>query len=288
MQLGDFECLEVIEGYFRLDGGAMFGSVPKTMWDKVAPPDAENRILLALRTLLIRTGERNILVDTGIGHKWNEKLAAIFCIDHSQHDIHKGLQKHGLAVEDITDVILTHFHFDHAGGATYYDNHGNLKLTFPNAHWYVHRANVELSKKPNPKDKASYLPENILPVLESGKVTILEGGDGVTQPVDILPGIEGIVSYGHTTGMMMPRVKSKGESLVYLADLIPTHVHIPNAWVMGYDLYALTTMEEKQQLLSQAQRDNTILYFEHDPDFPACHLAVDDKARHSAGPKVAI
>ena len=277
MNLGNFECYEVVEGYFRLDGGAMFGSVPKALWEKVAPADEQNRIHMALRALLILQDKRAILVDTGIGRKFPAKFEKMYGIDHSQTDIHHALAKHTLTVGDITDVILTHFHFDHAGGVSYRDEKGALQLTFPNAQYWVHRDNVKLCRQPNPKDRASYLEENIQPVLESGKVTILEDGR------EFLPGISGFISYGHTTGLLCPRVESMGKSILYCADLIPMVAHIPLAYIMGYDLYASTTMQEKQYVMDQAIADHTALFFVHDPVIAACHVQIDDKGRYSAG-----
>lgn len=258
MQIGAYEIFTVESGYTWLDGGAMFGVVPKTLWNKTNPADEQNRIQLALRTMVIRDAKRTILVDTGVGHKMNEKLSRIYNVDHSRYDLVSGLHEKGIAPEDVTDVIVTHMHFDHIGGATYYDG-DRLQLTFPNAQYYVQGEQWYWANHPSDKDRASYMPENFTPIEAAGKLTQLDG------PKELFPGIELLVMYGHTPGMQLPKISDGKTTLLYCADLMPTASHIPLPYIMGYDNHPLTTLEEKKRLLPKAVRENWILVFEHDP-----------------------
>ena len=257
MKIGSYELHSIETGRFGLDGGAMFGIVPKTIWSKLNPSDDENRIDLALRTLLITGNKRNILVDNGIGTKFSEKYKKIYKIDHSKYNLDSSLKKYNLETRDITDVILTHLHFDHAGGSTYKED-GELKLTFPNATYYVQKANYEWALTPNEKERGSYLKENFVPVLEKGKLQLVEG------KFDIIPHIDVIFSDGHTVGLQLVRISDEKNTLVYCADLIPTTSHIKLPYIMGYDIDPLKIIQEKKELLSTACSDSWILFFEHD------------------------
>lgn len=257
MKIGSYELHSIETGRFGLDGGAMFGIVPKTIWNKLNPSDDENRIDLALRTLLITGNKRNILVDNGIGTKFSEKYKKIYKIDHSKYNLDSSLKRYNLETRDITDVILTHLHFDHAGGSTYRED-GELKLTFPNATYYVQKANYEWALIPNDKERGSYLKENFIPVLEKGKLQLVEG------KFEIIPHIDVIISDGHTTGLQLVRISDKKNTLVYCADLIPTTSHIKIPYIMGYDIEPLKIMREKKELLSKACSDNWTLFLEHD------------------------
>ncbi len=259
MKIGKYEIYAIETGRFKLDGGAMFGIVPKTIWEKLNPSDEKNRIELALRTLLIIGNDKRILVDTGIGKKWEEKYTEIYGIDHTKYTLEDSLAKIGLKTDDITDVILTHLHFDHAGGATMIDSDGIIKPTFKNATYYVQKRNLELAMNPNEKDRASYLPENFLPLIEFNQLEIIEG------EFEIFDGIEIITSDGHTFGQQLVKVSDGEKTIVYCGDLIPTSSHIPIPYVMAYDLQPLITMEEKKKLLKRAVDENWILFFEHDP-----------------------
>lgn len=259
MQIGPYEIFTLETGYFRLDGGAMFGVVPKTLWQKTNPADADNRILLALRTMVIRDESRTILVDAGIGTKMNEKMSYIYAIDHSEYDLVNALSERGIAREDITDVILTHLHFDHTGGATYYDENGVVRLTFPNATYHVQGEQWHWANHPADKDKASYLKENFKHIAEEGKLHELSG------PGTLFPGIDMLVVYGHTHGMQLPKVSDGTQTLLYCADLVPTASHIPLPYIMGYDNNPLITLEEKKRILPRAVDEGWILVFEHDP-----------------------
>ncbi len=270
MRIGPYELTSIETGWMALDGGAMFGVVPRALWSRHIEPDERGRIGLALRALLIEEqggSGRRILVDTGIGQKWDPKGADIFGIDHSRLELERSLAERGLATSDITDVLLTHLHFDHAGGAT--KKMGDTIVpTFENATYYVQKANLEWAQSPTDKDRASYLPENFEALLREG---VLELTDG---PGEWLPGIELILSDGHTRAMQLPHIHGPEGHLTYCADLIPTSVHVPTPWVMAYDNFPLTTMEEKRGTLDRAMAEDWTLFFEHDPFGPAAKVEV--------------
>ncbi len=257
MKIGQYEIFTIESGYAWLDGGAMFGVIPKILWNKTNPADELNRIQLALRTMVIKSADKTILVDTGVGQKMNEKLSKIYNVDHSNYELVKGLAARSIQPEDITDVIVTHLHFDHVGGATYYDGE-NLKLTFPNATYHVQGEQWYWANNPSMKDRASYMPENFKPIEKAGKLNELSG------PVELFPGIEMLVMYGHTAGMQLPKISDSETTLLYCADLMPTASHIPLPYIMGYDNNPLITLEEKKRILPQAVEENWILVFEHD------------------------
>ncbi len=257
MKISSYELHSIETGRFGLDGGAMFGIVPSTLWSKLNPPDDQNRIDLALRVLLIMGNKRNILVDNGIGTKFPEKYEEIYKIDHSKYNLESSLKRFNLETGNITDVILTHLHFDHAGGSTYEED-GEYKLTFPNATYYVQKANYEWALTPNDKEQGSYLKENFVPVLEKGKLQLVEG------KFEIIPHIDVIISDGHTVGLQLVKVSDEANTLVYCADLIPTTSHIKIPYIMGYDIEPLKIMREKKELLSLACNDNWTLFLEHD------------------------
>jgi len=258
MQIGPYEVFTIETGYVSLDGGAMFGVVPKTLWSKSNPPDEQNRILLAMRILVIRSADKLILVDAGVGHKMNEKLNQIYKVDHQREELLSGLAGHGIRPEQVTDVIITHLHFDHIGGATYYDN-GLLRLTFPNAIHHVQGEQWHWAMNPSEKDRASYMPENYQPIAEAGKLNILPG------PGQLYPGIELLVMYGHTHGMQLPKISAGDQTILYTADLIPTASHIPLPYIMAYDNNPMITLQEKKRLLPQIAAGKWTLVFEHDP-----------------------
>lgn len=270
MKIGPYEIFTIQTGFVSLDGGAMFGVVPKALWNKTNPADEFNRIKLALRTMVIRDEDRTILVDAGVGTKMTDKLNKIYNVDPSQHNLPKGLAMKGIAPADITDVIVTHLHFDHVGGATYYDN-GELKLTFPNAHYYVQGEQWHWANNPSEKDHASYMLENFQPLWDAGKLIELDG------PQEIFPGIEMLVMYGHTHGMQLPKISDGATTLLYCADLMPTASHIPLPYIMGYDNNPLITLEEKKRLLQRIVAEKWILVFEHDPFRAAGTVALTEK-----------
>lgn len=258
------QLLPLSDGFFGLDGGAMFGVVPRPLWEKTNPPDERNRIRLALRPLLILSGPHKVLVDTGIGDKWDAKDSDIYRIEKTD-TLDRSLTRHGLAPDDITHVVLTHLHFDHAGGATRLEN-GKPVPRFPNARYVVQRAEWEDANKPNRRSRAAYRSENFLPLQEAGLLQLVEG------TTELLPGIELLHTGGHTRGLQLVRVRSTGSTAVFWSDLIPTRAHIATPYIMGYDLYPLVTMETKERLVSEACNERWLCFLEHDPEVVAGHF----------------
>ena len=258
MKIGPYRIVSLETGRFGLDGGAMFGVVPKTLWSRTNPSDERNRIPLAMRALLILDEKRKILVDVGCGHKFPDKLKGIYRLDHSRYTLLGSLEGHGIEPEDITDVILTHFHFDHAGGATCFRK-GRLELTFPSARHYIQQRQWERALKPSEKDRGSYMPMDIEPFHDHPQLTILDG------PLELFPGLHLLISNGHTPGLQMVKIQDGDTTLFYCGDMMPTASHLPLPYLMGYDLYPLTTIEEKRHYLQQACEGNWIIALEHDP-----------------------
>jgi len=258
LQLGAWSVHTLEAGAIRLDGGSMFGSVPKPVWSKTNPADDRNRIAMVTRCLLLEGEGRRILVDIGVGDKFTPKLVDIYAVDHGEHSLERSLAALGLGVEDVTDLVLTHLHFDHAGGATRLQG-GVLTPRLPRAHVYVQRRNWENAQRPNPRERASYMAENFVPLMEAG---VLRLWDGPQRP---WPGIELFTAEGHTRGQQLLRVSGKEGVLYFVADLIPmaTHVRIP--FVMGYDISAIETMGEKRDLLTRAAGEGAWICLEHDP-----------------------
>lgn len=257
MKLGRFELHAVSDGFFRLDGGAMFGIVPKVVWEKVTRVDEQNRIYLSLTTLLVRTGSANVLVDTGIGSKHDPKFVSNYAVDRFT-TVADGLRKLGLGVEDIDHVVLSHLHFDHAGGATVRKN-GELVPQFPRAKYVIQRGMWEEAQDPNPRTKGSYLPDDFLPLEKHGAVRFVDGD------AEVVPGVRVSVSGGHVKHHQIVYVESEGRTAVYWADLLPTTNHVKPAWVMGYDLYPHEVASLKVKLLERAVREEWVNVFEHDP-----------------------
>jgi glyoxylase-like metal-dependent hydrolase (beta-lactamase superfamily II) len=272
LTLGRYRLAAVLDGTFALDGGAMFGVVPRPLWEKQAPPDGRNRVRLAARCLLAldEGARRAILVDDGLGEKWDAKRTDIYAIDRSSGGIDSGLEGVGLARRDITDVVLTHLHFDHVGGTTRRGPAGALELTFPNATFHVQRRHWQWAHAPTEKDAGSYLAENFALLEHAGRLHLIEG-EG-----ELFPDLELIVSEGHTVAQQLPRFHGGGTHLTHCGDIIPTRAHVRVPWVMAYDLYPLTTIEEKKMLLAEALEDDGILFFGHDPDIAACRLHEKD------------
>lgn len=265
MKFGNFELFVLSDGVFHLDGGAMFGVVPKVLWEKLNPPDASNRIRLGLNCLLIKTARENILVDTGVGTIYNDKFASMFGIEKPTNLL-KGLAGLGIKPKDITKVILTHLHFDHAGGNCWKDANGQIHLTFPNATYFVRQGELEYAKNPDPRSKGSYFPHNWEPLMASRQLEIISGDR------EIIPGISTQVTGGHTRDHQIVKVQSGDRTACFLADLVPTDSHLKTVYVMGYDLYPKTTMEMKEKVLKQAFRENWLLIFEHAPNVTAGFL----------------
>lgn len=244
-------------GLFKLDGGAMFGVVPKKLWQKHVPADADNLCTWAMRCLLVEMNQKLVLIDTGMGNKQDAKFFGHYQ-PQSDHSLVEAIAKAGFGAHEITDVLLTHLHFDHCGGAVT-RNGDKLTLTFPNATVHVGKEQWHwATPAPNAREKASFLPENILPIQQSGQLNLLDK----TQMG--LEGFDFAHVYGHTEGMLLPILHYKGRKVIFMADLIPAAAHVPLAWVMGYDMRPLQTLTEKEQILKQAATENWVLFFEHD------------------------
>ena len=259
LALGAWTAHTLETGFLWLDGGSMFGSVPKALWNRTNPADEKNRIRLAMRCLLLAGEGRRILVDDGVGDKFTPRFGEIYRIELEPHTLERSLESLGLAPDDITDVVLTHLHFDHAGGSTRRSG-DRLVPRLPRARYHVQRRNWENASAPNPRERASYLPENFMPLLEAGVVTLWDG------PQRPWPGIELFTADGHTRGQQLVRVSGGGETLYFVADLIPTASHVRIPFVMGYDMAAIETMAEKRALLERACRENAWICLEHDPE----------------------
>ncbi|MBN2362022.1 MAG: MBL fold metallo-hydrolase [Deltaproteobacteria bacterium] len=254
------------DGRFALDGGAMFGIVPKPLWSRRIGADDQNRIPMALRCLLLQTGDRLILVDTGIGSRWSQKETAIYAIDHREQDLVRSLKAAGFAPEDVTDVVLTHLHFDHAGGALRTGADGDLGLTFGRARHHLQRRHLAWAQAASDKDRGSFRGEDIARLMDSGQVRLRDGGG------ELAPGIELVVCEGHTVAQQVVRASDGSRTLLYCGDVVPTAAHLRLPWIMGYDLQPLATLEEKRSLLTRAAADDWLLVFEHDPVVAACRV----------------
>jgi glyoxylase-like metal-dependent hydrolase (beta-lactamase superfamily II) len=266
-RIGGWAIHAIETGFLRLDGGSMFGSVPKPLWSKLQPADERNRIRLAMRCLLLVGHGRVVLVDDGMGAKSSAKLADIYGIE-AEPSLERSLASLGMGVEDVTDVVLTHLHFDHAGGSTKLES-GRLVPRLPRARYAVQRRNLENARKPNPRERASYLPENFEPLCEA---RVLDTWDGPGAPY---PGVEVIPVNGHTRGQQLVRVSGDEGAVYFVADLVPTASHVRIPFVMGYDVAAIETMEEKRGLLGRAAAENAWVLIEHDPTIAFGRPAVD-------------
>lgn len=271
MQIGDYKLHSVQTGLFKLDGGAMFGVVPKNLWQRTNPADEQNRIEMCTRALLLDNGNRKILTDSGIGYKLSDKINKIYDVDFSEYTLEKSLAALNLKREDITDVILTHLHFDHTGGSTYYDEEKNLKLSFPNAVYHVQKKQYEWALNPTDRDKASFFPENYKPLEDNKVLNFFDGESEFDKNITLLP------VNGHTSNMQMIKVSDGDKTLLYTADLIPTAGHIPAPFIMGYDLFPLTTLDEKKKYLKDIADNNWTVFFEHDPHNECATVEANEK-----------
>ncbi|MBI3352433.1 MAG: MBL fold metallo-hydrolase [Nitrospirae bacterium] len=265
MKLGRFNLFYLTDGTFRLDGGAMFGVVPKVIWQKECPADSLNRILLALGVLLIQADGKNILVDTGIGNKGNPKFNDIYQVNRSPF-LEAELKKHGLTPDSIDIVINTHLHFDHAGGNTRINSSGELAPGFPNARYYIQRKEWEFAFTLNERTKGSYLLENYSLLEKTGQLVFLDGDQ------DILEGVAVVETPGHTEHHQSIVVSSEKQKACFLGDLIPTTAHLSPPYIMGYDLFPLTTLQTKKKILQQAHEERWLLFFQHDPKIRSGYL----------------
>ena len=273
--VGDLELISVCDGFFRLDGGAMFGVVPKPMWERKAPPDPRNRITLAMRPLIVR-GVRTMIVDAGLGDKENEKFCDIYGVERSRNLDHT-LAEAGLSPEDIDIVLASHLHFDHAGGFTIRDANGGLRPRFPRAQNVVRRGEWDDAMHPHARNRASYLSDNYAPLAGAGVLHLVD--DDQT----IMPGVTVHRTGGHTMHHQIVAIESAGKRAAFVADLIPTTAHAPDTWITGFDLYPMHTLQAKVRVAREAIDHNTLVFFEHDPVVPAGYVREQD-GKHSIQP----
>ncbi|MEO6489631.1 MAG: MBL fold metallo-hydrolase [Ferruginibacter sp.] len=257
-------------GYFKLDGGAMFGVVPKSIWNKLNPADENNMCSWALRCLLIEDGKRLILIDNGMGNKQDDKFFGHYYL-HGNDTLDNSLAVHGFSRADITDVFLTHLHFDHCGGSI--ERSGDkLVPAFKNAVYWSNERHWKWATEPNDREKASFLKENILPIRESGQLKFIE-----SSAADFPAQLAVRQVFGHTDAMMLPQINHNGRTIIYMADLLPSAAHIPLPYVMAYDMFPLTTLNEKRSFLMEAVENDYVLFFEHDPIMECCTLQMTEK-----------
>lgn len=273
MKLGAFEIYPVSDGRFRLDGGAMFGVVPKVLWGKCCPADELNRISLSLTALLIRASGKNILVDTGLGPKEDEKLHCMFAVERTP-TILESLKRLGLGPDDIHLVINTHLHFDHAGGNTIRETDGSIRPAFPKARYLIQQGEFEDAVRANERTRASYRQDNFAPIAHINQWEFLHGD------TEVVPGVTAVVTAGHTRCHQSIRIESEGEVAFFLGDLIPTVSHLPLPYIMGYDLFPIQTLETKRWVLDRAFEQRWLLLFEHDPVVQGGYVWRDQEGKY--------
>jgi glyoxylase-like metal-dependent hydrolase (beta-lactamase superfamily II) len=273
LKLGELEFQIVSDGSVRLDGGAMFGVIPKPMWEKKFPPDSRNRIQMGMNSLLIRTAGKTVLVETGAGEKWDARRSDMFGFDPPPRLVDR-LALRGVRPKDIDIVLNTHLHFDHCGGNTHLEGDRAVP-SYPNAVYMVQKGEFEHAQNPNERDRASYLSQNFMPVQESGQWQFLEGDQ------EIVPGVEVVRAPGHNADMQCVILRGGGKSALFFADLVPTSAHLPPAWIMGFDLYPMLTLENKKKWIGQVAREGWLALFVHDPAVPAAMLVEDEGVVHA-------
>jgi methylmalonyl-CoA epimerase len=263
--VGDFELISLFDGFFRLDGGAMFGVVPKALWEKKAPADDLNRITLAMRPLVVRDGSRTMLIDAGLGDKEGEKFHQMYAVDRAR-TLEHALADAGIAPDDIDIVLASHLHFDHAGGFTVRDASGRVRPRFPRARYVVRQGEWNDAVHPHGRNRASYLPDHFVPLAEAGVL------DLVDEDQAVMPGVRVQRTGGHTMHHQIVWIESGGDRAVFLADLMPTSAHLPDAWIMGYDLYPMDSLFARQAFGREVAGRDTLVFFEHDPAIPAAFI----------------
>ena len=259
-------------GFFKLDGGAMFGVVPKSIWQRTNPADENNLCTWAMRCLLVQDADRLILIDNGIGYKQDERFLKHYHL-HGDDTLERSLSKNGFSKDDITDVFLTHLHFDHCGGSIERLDDGSLVPAYKNATYWSNKEHWDWAVHPNDREKASFLKENILPIQESGQLKFIDTSDGIafTEHIRIR------FAYGHTDAMMLPQISYGEKTILYMADMLPSIGHIPMPYVMAYDMFPLKTLNEKKKFLEEALQNNYILFLQHDPVNECCTLQETEK-----------
>jgi glyoxylase-like metal-dependent hydrolase (beta-lactamase superfamily II) len=280
LPLGDFELTVCTDGTYKLDGGAMFGVVPKPLWEKRTPADDQNRIMLGLNTVVVRTGKQIVLIETGIGNKQSEKMREIHC---NQELLPQSLAAAGIRPEDVDIVINTHLHFDHCGWNTTLHADGSVTPTFPKARYFAHRGEVEHGHLQLDRDRISYLSPNYDPLIASGQMTLLDTA-GIRANPEICPGISVELFPGHTAQMMAVHIESKPcgsavQHACYISDLIPTSAHLDPTWVMGYDLNPLETIAQRERFYQRAIPENWLVLFTHDHQTPATHIGLNERGK---------
>jgi glyoxylase-like metal-dependent hydrolase (beta-lactamase superfamily II) len=272
LALGDFELTILSDGHYFADGGAMFGVIPRVLWEKRIKPDERNRIEMGLNSLLIRDGKRTVLVETGIGPKLPEKEQRIY---GNQARLLHSFEEAGVSPEEVDVVINTHLHFDHCGYNTYYDRNGRPMPAFPRARYYVQRGEWEHAQNPNPRDYVSYKSDNYNPLVESGRMELIAGDR------EIVPGVSVRVYPGHTRDMQAVLIQSRGQTACYISDLVPTTNHLDIAWGMAYDSWPLEVMEQKRRFYAEAIPNRWLVIFTHDHFRPCGYIQQDEKGKYS-------
>jgi glyoxylase-like metal-dependent hydrolase (beta-lactamase superfamily II) len=277
MQFGDFRLEIVPDTEFRLDGGAMFGVVPRTLWSRVCPPDDQNRIRMNMNCVFLETNSERILIESGIGEKWSDRHKEMYGITR-ERSLPESLRAiAGVAAEDISIVINTHLHFDHAGGNTSVNDEAKVNPAFPNARYFVSQDELEHAEHPSERDRASYFPENWRPLIDSGQLETKEA------EYEVVPGLRMETYPGHNRSMQCWRLQSDGQTMFGFADLVPMRAHVAYPWIMGYDLFPTETLETKKKLLPQAAREGWACLFYHDPDQPLCKLIEENGKLRAIG-----
>jgi len=275
MQFGNYRVEIIPDTEFRLDGGAMFGVVPRNLWSRMCPPDEQNRIRMNMNCVFIDSGSERVLIETGIGEKWSVKQSDIYGINRQRSLAASLRDLAAVSPEEITIVVNTHLHFDHAGGNTTYERAERAVPAFPNARYFVSKSEWEHAESPNERDRASYLSDNWRPLKENGQLELQQG------EYEVIPGLRMETHAGHNRSMQCWRLEQGGRVMFGFADLVPTRAHVPFAWIMGYDLFPVETLQAKKKLLPQAMREDWICHFYHDAEAPLCRI-VEDAGKLSA------
>ena len=271
-EFGNFTLYSIETGRFRLDGGAMFGVVPKTLWSRQIDVDDKNRISMAMRCLLIESKQTGkiYLIDNGVGTKFNEKMSSIYDIDINHSNLFSSLEFHGFAPADITDIIFTHLHFDHCGGTTFFNERDEIEHTFKNATYHVPKTHWQTATDPNAREKASFLRDNIDPLAHSDRLQLVGDHHQYEEGLTAMP------VNGHTKGQQLPKIKNGDQTIVFVGDLLPTHIHVPLPWIMGYDMYPAQTLSEKKAFLDKAVSKKWCLFLEHDAEQEMIQVKKED------------